>query len=449
VSQTPLQAEAKRAPEIWVRPTLRGLSISPTLRINEEVAAYRRAGTEVYHMGFGEAPFPVHPAIRERIATFSNKNSYLPSLGLPELREKAAAYLRRKLSLDATDHSVIVGPGSKELIFDVQLAVYGDLLFPAPSWVSYIPQTYITRDEVIRIHLDLEEHYKLSAKRLDEAAARAKERGYKPTKLILNYPNNPTGLSYTPGELSDLAEVARSHELLVISDEIYALVSFDQEHVSIARYYPEGTIVTTGLSKHLSLGGFRLGIALVPPTLDHILGTLRSIASETFSSVSSPIQYAVLAAFEESPEIEGYIRRCTEIHETVTKYVRRRVRECGVDYPKPAGGFYLYPDFSHFRRDLADRGISTSDELASRLLSDVSVATLPGTAFGDLPENLRLRLSTVDYDGARALEVYEGYAARAEADPAGWTEAQTDEFVETACPNVAEACRRLQRFFRV
>ncbi|MFP4431206.1 MAG: pyridoxal phosphate-dependent aminotransferase [Spirochaetaceae bacterium] len=441
VSPTPLPAEAKRAPEISVRPTLRSLSISPTLRINEEVAAYRRAGREVYHMGFGEAPFPVHPAIRERIATFSDKNSYLPSLGLPELREKASAYLRRKLSLDATDHSVIVGPGSKELIFDVQLAVDGDLLFPAPSWVSYIPQTYITRDEVIRIHLDLQEHYKLSADRLDEATLRAKERGHKPTKLILNYPNNPTGLSYTAAELADLAEVARSHELLVISDEIYALVSFAQEHVSIARYYPEGTIVTTGLSKHLSLGGFRLGIALLPATLDHILGTIRSIASETFSSVSSPIQYAVLAAFEESPEIEEYIRRCTEIHGAVTKYVWRKVRECGVDYPKPAGGFYLYPDFSHFRRDLADRGISTSEELATRLLSDVSVASLPGTAFGDLPENLRLRLSTVDYDGARALEVYDS--------PATWTEGRTDEFVETACPNVAEACRRLQRFFGV
>lgn len=449
MSQTPLQAETKNAPQISVRPTLRGLSISPTLRINEEVAEYRRLGRQVFHMGFGESPFPVHPAIRDRVAAFSNRNSYLPSLGLPELREKAAAYLRRKLSLDDTNHSVIVGPGSKELIFDVQLAVDGDLLFPAPSWVSYIPQTYITRDEVVRIHLDPSEEYKLSAHRLDAAAARAKEQGYKPTKLILNYPNNPTGLSYTAEELSDLADVARKHGLLVISDEIYALVSFAQKHVSIARYYPEGTIVTTGLSKHLSLGGFRLGIALLPPTLDHILGTLRSIASETFSGVSSPIQYAVLAAFEESEEIEDYIRRCTEIHETVTKYVWRRIRECGVDYPKPAGAFYLYPDFSAFRDHLAHRGVLSNEDLASRLLSDVSVATLPGTAFGDLPENLRIRLSTVDYDGAQALEAYQVYAKRAESDPAGWTDAQTDEFVEFACPNVAEACRRIQRFLGV
>lgn len=431
---------------IRVRPALAGLSVSPTLRINEEVATLRANGVTVYHMGFGESPFPVHPSIRDALGSSSSQNQYLPSLGLTELRAKAGAYLRDALQLGDADRSVVIGPGSKELIFDVQLAVGGDLLFPAPSWVSYIPQTYITGDRVIRVPAAMNRQYKLTGDALDRAIVEARRRGERPSKLILNYPTNPTGMTYTPDELRALADVARRHAILVISDEIYGMVTFSGRHQSIARYYPEGTIVTTGLSKHLSLGGFRLGVALVPRELDHILGVLRSIASETFSSVATPVQYAVMRAFEGSPEIEEYIAACTAVHETVTKYLWRQIRACGVDYPMPDGAFYLYPDFGHLRERLAVRGITTSGELAARLLAEQSVATLPGEAFGDDPEQLRLRMSTVDYDGANALAVYRRVAAELAARAEPWGPPQTDAFVSEACPNVAEACRRVRAF---
>ncbi len=422
---------------VAIRAGLAGLKFSPTLLINEEVAAYRREGRTVYHMGFGESPFPVHPIIQRAISGYSGKNQYLPASGLQELRLKAKRHILKKHDVPSSEFEALIGPGSKELIFDIQLAVEGDLLFPAPSWVSYIPQTLITRDEVVRIRLEPEHCYKLTAETLERRIVASRNEGYNPTKLILNYPNNPTGMTYQPQELEAIADVCRRRGVLIISDEIYAQVAFRTPHRSIAYYYPEGTIVTTGLSKHLSLGGFRLGVALVPRGLERVFQVLRSIASETFSAVSTPIQYGVLAAFEGHAEIERYIEECTEIHDTVTRYVWRTLVDLGVDYAEPQGGFYLYPDFERYRDRLGARyGVAGSEELAAALLRERSVATLPGTAFGDRPEALRLRLSTVDFDGVDALAHYrDGGIDRG------------NSFVETVCPRVAAGSRNLREFF--
>jgi len=429
---------------VSIRPSLKDLSFSPTLLINEKVAELRQAGRTVYHMGFGESPFPVHSTIRTAIANYSHKNQYMPAAGMGELRRAARDYILKKHHIGSDAFHVMVGPGSKELIFDVQLAVEGDLLFPAPSWVSYIPQTLITRDEVVRIPLGPEVAYKLSASVLDEHIRASRRNGKHPTKLILNYPNNPTGMTYSAAELAEIAHVCRTHSILVISDEIYAQVAFRRYHRSIAHYYPEGTIVTTGLSKHLSLGGFRLGIALVPHALGDVFQVLRSIASETFSAVSTPIQYGVLAAFQEHGEIEPYIAQCTEIHDVVTRYVWRTLQHMHVDYAKPQGGFYMYPDFGRYRRELHERAaVNNSDDLARDLLDDREVATLPGSAFGDDPEALRLRLSTVDFDGLTALSHYNDIGSDNGAD----RRTRENRFVEAACPRVAEGCRRLVQYF--
>jgi aspartate/methionine/tyrosine aminotransferase len=424
--------------EFAVRPSLADLKFSPTLMINEQVARYRAAGKTVYHMGFGESPFPVHPIIQKAIAGYSGKNQYLPAAGLTELREKAKFYIRKKHDILYDEYEAMIGPGSKELIFDIQLAVDGDLLFPAPSWVSYIPQTMITRDNVIRISLGPERSYKLDGDQLERAITTSVAEGGNPTKLILNYPNNPTGMTYTPDELEEIASVARRHSILVISDEIYAQVAFRRPHRSIAYYYPEGTIVTTGLSKHLSLGGFRLGVALVPRRHARVFEVLRSIASETFSAVSTPIQYSVLTAFEENDEIEKYIDQCTEIHDIVTRYVWNTLRVLSVDYAEPQGGFYLYPDFSRYAAGLERAyGVRTSFQLARELLDRSSLASLPSTAFGDDNASLRLRLSTVDFDGLSALIRYRDGAFETE-----------EEFVERVCPRVALGCRALESFFQ-
>jgi aspartate/methionine/tyrosine aminotransferase len=419
-----------------IRANLGSLHFSPTLGINERVQALRDRGAAVFHLGFGESPFPVHPLIQAALAAHTDKNMYLPTAGLPELRALARTYYAEKFGFDAREFKAIIGPGSKELLYDIQLALDGDLLLPVPSWVSYAPQAGLTADHVIKIPTSLTENYHITAGSLENAILAARRDSWNPKKLILNYPNNPTGLSLSPSRLAEIAEVCKMYGVMVVSDEIYGLVDHRGDHLSIAGFYPEGSIVTSGLSKHLSLGGYRVGVALIPETLSHVFDAVVRIASETWSTVASPIQYAVVKAFEQDPAIEAYIGACTRIHSLVSGYLRQVLIKMGVDYPPLAGAFYLYPDFEKYREALAARGIRTSEDLTRVLIDDVQVATLPGTAFGADPETLTLRLAACDYNGVEAL-------AYLRAHP----ESSPIPLVEACCPNIKLAGQRLGEFF--
>jgi aspartate aminotransferase len=230
--------------------------------------------------------------------------------------------------------------------------------------------------------------------------------------------------------------VCKKYNILVISDEIYGLVNYQHNHVSIARYYPEGTIVTTGLSKHLSLGGYRLGVALVPVGLTQVLEAMICIASETWSAVSAPVQFAALKAFEKDPILEEYIQTCTRIHCVISEYVRQAIVALGVRYPELHGAFYLYPNFDNFREKLKNRGIESSEQLAGDLIDRFQIAALPGTAFGDEPESLTLRLATCDFDGQTALNYYLDHP-----------DCTSESLVHACCPKIRLACRGLTEYF--
>ena len=433
---TPSRAPASSQTTFPLRDTVRPLKQSVTLAINELVRR-QPAEERLLHMGFGQSPFPVHSRIREAMAANADKNMYLPSAGEPELRTVATQYFAKRCGFDAEGFDAIVGPGSKELLFDVQLAVEGDLLMPVPSWVSYGPQATLLDDRVLKIATTVADHYHVTGDRLEWAIKEARHAGRNPTKLIINYPNNPSGLSLTAERLQELADVCSRHNILVISDEIYGLVAHKQRHQSIARFYPDGTIVTSGLSKHLSLGGYRLGVALVPKALHHISHALVRIASETWSAVAAPMQFAAITAFEGHADIESYIKKCTEIHRLIAGHVRDTVVSLGVTYPLLDGAFYLYPDWNRYREALATkRRVSTSDELAEDLIDDAQLATLPGTAFGADPSELTLRLATCDFDGRRALAFHDERP-----------EATSQSFVAGSCPNIAAACEALRTYF--
>jgi len=419
-----------------IRECVGKIQFSPTLEINERVQSAREQGEELFHMGFGQSPFPVHPEIQEALAVSSDKNMYLPSAGLPELRELSRHYFSKRFSFDAQKFKTIIGPGSKELIFDIQLAVEGDLLLPVPSWVSYAPQAVLLADQIIKIPTSMAENYHITPESLEKAILVSTRRGANSKKLIINYPNNPSGLTIPPSRLEAIALVCRKHGILVISDEIYGLVNYHGNHVSIAKFYPEGTIVTCGLSKHLSLGGYRLGLAFVPKTLNSIYDAIVDIASETWSTVSAPIQYSAIKAFETKQAIEEYIKTCTEIHCRISSYVRDTLTSLGIAYPMLDGAFYLFPNFGKFRDQLFGRNVNTSEELAIHLLDEIKVATLPGTAFGDSPENLTLRLATCDFDGQSVLNYY-----------ADHPDCTPETLVDACCPNIKLATQRLGEYF--
>lgn len=329
---------------IKIRHRIVSLPISPTLKANQTVAEQRRRGKAVLHMGFGQSPFPVHPKLADALAGASDLSQYEDVAGLGELRSAALSYFAAKLSVDPDDYDVLVAPGSKLILYALQLAIEGDLVLPVPSWVSYEPQAAMLGDRVIRIPADLSEAgYRIEPGRLRAAIRKAKRDGLHPTKLILNSPNNPTGLTVPVEDHHALAEVCRDEDIFVISDEIYGLVTFNGVSPSFAGAYPSATAITTGLSKHLSLGGWRVGFGLVPKAARGLFEAVRQIASETWSSVASPVQYAAIVAVSGDFEIEQYLESCTRIHCTVARYAANQLASERVLCLRPQGAFISGP----------------------------------------------------------------------------------------------------------
>ncbi|MFU8842911.1 MAG: pyridoxal phosphate-dependent aminotransferase [Bacteroidales bacterium] len=405
---------------------VRGLNPSATLAINEKSNERLRNNLEVFKLGLGQSPFPVPAHVVEALRDNAFRKDYLPVKGLPELREAVAGFNTRVHKIESRAENILIGPGSKELIFILQLVYYGDLTIPTPSWVSYSPQARIIGRHVNWVPTNKENDYRLTPEKLDLICRTDPGR---PRLVILNYPANPTGSTYTLDRLKQVAEVARKYKLVLVSDEIYGMIHHQGKHVSIARFYPEGTIISSGMSKWCGAGGWRLGTFSFPPSLKWLLDAMASVASETYTATSAPIQYAAVKAFSGGDEISRYLDLSRKILKAIARYLTGRLDRLHVTYPKPEGAFYLFPDFEYYREKLKEKDIYTSVEFCDRLLEETGVAMLPGSDFGRQPEELTARMAYVDFNGEEALR---------SAGQAG-IEHPADDFVIEQCPKLVRA----------
>ena len=412
-------------------PRVRLLKPSATLAINERSAELIKQGKPVYRLGLGQSPFPVPNFMVKSLQKYAHKKDYLPVKGLFQLREAVVQRLKRNEGIEWSPHNVLIGPGSKELIFMVQMAFQGELILPSPSWVSYAPQSQLAGGETTWLTTCESESYKLSAQQLDNLC---KETTHQRRLLILNSPNNPTGACYSEEELHNLATVFRKYQILVISDEIYSDTHFKGEHVSLARFYPEGTIVSDGISKWAGAGGWRLGFMCFPDQLSWLVEAMASMASETFTSVSAPIQYAAISGVNESPQMTIYLAHCRQLLSKLAEYSEQQLSQAGISVNKAQGGFYLFPSFEPLRSTLEQQGIFTGSDLAYRLLNDCGVATLSGLHFGLNDQELILRLALVDFNGEKALNALETTNLPYTID---------ELFLRTYCPRVINAIKAI------
>lgn len=402
---------------------VRGLGESPTLAINERVKLLQSQGKKVYNFGLGQSPFPVPGPVVEALRLHAHEKDYLPVKGLLALKEAIAGFHQQKDQVQANADCVIVGPGSKELMFLLQLVFYGEIIVPTPCWVSYVPQAQILGKRVSLLHTTFEDKWHISADHLSELLEGEQDL-YRPRLLVLNYPGNPDGLTYTANELKDIAKVAREYEIILLSDEIYGQLHHKGGHVSVARFYPEGTIISSGLSKWCGAGGWRLGTFTFPCCLDWLMESMAAVASETYTSVSAPIQYAGVEAFRGSMAIERYLWHARRILSTLGQKCYRILADAGVRLHSPEGAFYMFPDFSPFADKLAKKNIKNSVTLCERLLQEKGVAMLPGRAFERPREELTARISYINFAGARSLAASETIAMHHEL---------PNEFIQAHC----------------
>lgn len=384
------------------------LAKSGTLSLNEKMQAMQSAGRRIFQFGFGESPFPPPARVQEALRNWAGRSEYTPVAGLPRLREKIAEFHHEADRYRIGADQVLVAPGTKPLLFNTMHAFQpGEVYLPGPSWVSYAPQAGLARHQIIPIRTTFAERWRLTPELLD-AAIRTQGRAERPKLMVLNYPGNPDGLSYSRAELEALAQVMRVHGIWVISDEIYALLNHKGEHLSLATIYPERTLVTTGLSKWCGAGGWRLGALILPPEAPQALtDALIGLGSETYSCAPAPIQAAALAAYQLDAEVHQFLTAQRKILSAIGAAIYRALVDAGLRVHPPQGGFYLLLDFSPFAERLAQRGLSSDTELCERLLGETGVALLPGSSFGVQSDALTARLAYVDFDGRAALQAYD------------------------------------------
>jgi len=368
---------------------IRKLKPSSTLLINETSKKLELEGKKVYKFGFGQSPFPVPKDVISELKKNAYQNKYLPMQGLRELRKTISKYSNSKNNQNYIADNVIIGPGTKELMFLLQILFDGEILLPVPSWVSYAPQALIARNKIHWIETTRENNWFPTAEEVEKIILKNKEKNY---LLFLNSPNNPSG--QICNNLKEISGIAKKYNILILSDEIYSELSFDQNFKSISQFYPEKTIISTGLSKWCGAGGWRLGYFIIPEALKELRDSLKILASETFSSVSAPIQYAAIAAY--SNNHDEYINNSRSILKTVGEYVYENLKSNKININKPQGGFYLMPEF------LIEK-FSTAEEMCDKILKETGVALLPGSDFGFSKERMIARLSFTDFNGSEFM----------------------------------------------
>ncbi len=377
---------------------------SGTLALNERSRELEAAGRPVYRFGFGESPFPPPMRAQRALQAAAHRQDYTPVAGLPRLREHVAAFHHEVDGRPVNADQVLIAPGTKPLLHNIMRAFASAAVYlPAPSWVSYAPQARLAGHEVIALPTAYEARWRVRPEELQRVIQN--HGGPNRDKLlVLNYPGNPDGLTYSRAELEALTAVLRRHGVWVISDEIYGLLDHKGQHISLARLYPERTLVTTGLSKWCGAGGWRLGAMILPERAPRALhDALLGLGSETYSCAPAPIQAAALAAYELDAETHRFLEAQRRILRAIGFAVHAAVIESGLRAHAPQGGFYLLLDFSPFAERFAARGIKSDEALCERLLAEAGVALLPGRAFGMPASAFTARLAYVDFDGGSAL----------------------------------------------
>ena len=374
----------------FIKSQISQLKPSATLAINEESNKLKKGGKKVYKFGFGQSPFPVPESIVTALKNNADKHTYLPMQGLEDLRLAIANYLNKNNNNDFKQEDIVIGPGTKELMFLTQIAFQGEILLPAPSWVSYLPQALIAKNKVHWIQTTSNSNWFPTAEQLEDKIKSIKNKNL---LLFINSPNNPSGTVCK--NLQEIASVAKKNKLIILSDEIYSQLTFDDQYKSISNFYPEGTIVSSGLSKWCGAGGWRLGFFAIPKQLEDLKNGLKILCSESFTSVSAPIQYAAIEAY--IGDHSAYLTSVKKILSFTGNYAYENLKSNVINVTKPEGGFYLFPEFTNAK-------FSSSSEMCKDILNKTGVALLPGSDFGLDSNKMIARLSYTDFDGSNFLK---------------------------------------------
>ncbi|MBQ7368594.1 MAG: aminotransferase class I/II-fold pyridoxal phosphate-dependent enzyme [Clostridia bacterium] len=337
-------------------------------------------------LGVGEPDFVTSWKVRSAAITSLQRGytQYTGNRGLPTLLELISRYLSERFSLDYEPKHILVTVGGSEAI-DLALRACiergEEVLIPDPAYVSYAPLVQMSDGVPVHVECREEDNFVLRAELLEKVITP------KSKAIVLTYPNNPTGAVMTEGQLREIADVIVKHDLLVITDEIYAELTYGQKHASIASLpqMKERTIFVSGFSKAFAMTGWRMGYVCAPAEIEEAMFKIHQYG---IMCAPSPSQYAAIEALRDGFS-DGFsaVEEMRASYDARRKFVLHSLQEIGLSCFEPRGAFYAFPS-------VKASGLN-SEEFAERLLKERKVAVVPGGAFGDFGEqNVRLSYAT-------------------------------------------------------
>ena len=361
--------------------------ISPTLNCQNKVNERKEKKLPIYNFGLGENPITQPQYYIDSVKKYAHIKNYTPPNGVSELNN----IIKKKLSIKKYIISnVLVGNGLKELLYIAQLSFKGKIIHITPSWVSYKEQIDILnrQDDLIQICTTLDEDYKINPSKLDEILKQYESEN----KMILfNNPNNPTGVTHTPSEVKQIAEILNKYNCIVLADEIYFNINHYNMIESICNYIPHLTIRGSSVSKDLGCGGYRLGWLTYPKELDDLYYECLGNASSIYSCTSTPIQYATYEVLQDKTILQDHSFLLNKIFKEITNRVCLILDKSKLKYVKPTAAWYFFVNFDYYKDKL---NINNSYDLSEYFLDKFGIVSVAGECFNS--PGLNLRLSLVD-----------------------------------------------------
>jgi aspartate aminotransferase len=357
---------------------------SPTLAVTAKVAQLRSQGINVIGFGAGEPDFETPAHIRDAAKRGLDEGwtRYTPAGGLPAVKQAIIDHMAKHFQLHAEPSEVMVSCGGKHALYNAMMCLCNpgdEVLLPAPYWVTYPVQIQLAGGKTVVVPTTAEEGFRVQVSDL-EAAWTPNTKG-----LILNSPSNPTGAGYTEDDLLAIARFAVQRDLWVVSDEIYARLTYDDYQ---SRFFAtltvdghsmaDRTLTVYGLSKTYAMTGWRIGIAIGNATL---ISAMTRLQGQVTSNPATVSQAGAIAALTES---DAFLAQWLEAFDARRRYIVDRLNAIeGVHCNLPQGAFYAFPNFSGvLGRRLGERTLETDWDLTDYLLDDARVAIVPGTPFG-------------------------------------------------------------------
>jgi len=418
------------------------IELPENLKLNTFLQEFHSACTHpecnfgFYGFAFGQSPFPVPKPVVDALIKNASKGTYAGVPGIPELREAISKYNKRNFRFEVDPRRIYVGPGTKELIFNLLEILHGTVILPTPAWLGYLPQIRFLKKNYHMLHV--RSNGKITPNDLEHLTLRLHDRQ---KILILNNPNNPTGLVYSELELEEITDVCRKHDILVISDEIYAQTTFEiNKFVSMGEIYPEGTFVTNGLSKSHAAGGYRLGYVIFPQHTYELRQQFKKILATEYTATSTPIQHAAIAGFQESREMDKYFEVTRKIHQIMGDYTYQALNKIeGVKTTKPEATFYLLANFNAYSDYFLTNKISTSQKFSESIIQHpYHTALVGGDSLVLERTDFSARIAYVDYDGEKAMKNYLDNPPRTSSDKI--------EFVKDNAPKIVDGITMIQKY---